>query len=172
MATEHAHETQLNFGAAALGWVVPGLGQIIIGEKRRGILAMIGVLGLFITGLLVGGLDCVDKDEDRLWFAGQVVAGPIAIAAAYGNQTLLKDAAPEHKVPTPPSPAEQAMSSPVRYVSKAKGLAHANEFGTLLCFLAGLMNLVVLMDALVRTPGVCPYERREAPSRRTGEARS
>jgi TM2 domain-containing membrane protein YozV len=167
MATDTSNDTQLNFGAAVLGWVVPGLGQIVIGERRRGIYAMIGVIGLFLTGLLIGGLDCVDKDEDRLWFAGQVAAGPIALVAAYGNNAFLKQGPPESKVPTPQSQMEQAAGAPPRYVTKAKGLAHANEFGTLLCFLAGLMNLVVVMDAIVRTPGVCPYERRQAPSRQT-----
>jgi TM2 domain-containing membrane protein YozV len=162
MASDTSNETQLNFGAAILGWFVPGLGQIVIGEKRRGILAMIGVLGLFLSGVLIGGLDCVDKDEDRLWFAGQVVAGPIAIAAAYGNHVLIKNGPASSMVPTPLSQMEQMTGAPPRFVPKAKGLAHANEFGTLLCFLAGLMNLVVLMDAIVRTPGVCPYERRQA----------
>lgn len=167
MATDTTNESQLNFGAAVLGWVVPGLGQVVIGEKRRGILAMIGVLGLFFCGLLIGGLDCVDKQEDKLWFAGQAAAGPVAIGAAYANQALLKSAAPGSMVPTPPSPNEQAIGSPPRMVTKRKGLAHANEIGTLCCFLAGLMNMVVLMDALVRTPGVCPYERRGSQPRST-----
>jgi TM2 domain-containing membrane protein YozV len=166
MATDTSNEPQLNFGAAALGWVLPGLGQIVIGEKRRGVLALIGVLGLFLTGLLIGGIDCVDKDEDRLWFFGQAAAGPVAFVAAYSNNAILKNGPPESMIPTPPPSTQQA--APPRLVTKYKGLAHANEFGTLLCFLAGLMNLVVLMDALVRTPGVCPYERRKAGDEKRG----
>lgn len=161
MASASRNETTLNLGAAVLGWVLPGLGQIVIGEKRRGIMALIGILGLFTTGVLIGGIDCVDKDEDRLWFAGQVVVGPIAIGTAYANDYLLKTGRTTELVPTPPSQAEQMRGIAPKPIPAAKGLAHANEFGTLLCFLAGLLNLVVIMDALVRVEGQCPYDRRQ-----------
>jgi hypothetical protein len=49
------------------------------------------------------------------------------------------------KMPTPPGAPEVAVSS-------FKGLAHANEFGTLFVFLAGLLNICVLLDAAVRAP--------------------
>ncbi len=162
MASDSRNETTLNFGAAVLGWVLPGLGQIVIGEKRRGIMALIGILGLFITGVFIGGIDCVDKDEDRLWFAGQVVAGPIAIGTAYANDFFLKSGRATELLPTPPSMAEMMRGVTPKPIPAAKGLAHANEFGTLLCFLAGLLNLVVIMDALVRVEGQCPYDRRQS----------
>ena len=159
MASDSRNETTLNFGAAVLGWVLPGLGQIVIGERRRGVFVMIGILGLFITGVFVGGIDCVDKDEDRLWFAGQVVVGPIAVGTAYANQGLLKSGKAAEMVPTPPSMFDPNPSPLGKPITVAKGLAHANEFGTLLCFLAGLLNLVAIMDALVRVEGQCPYNR-------------
>jgi TM2 domain-containing membrane protein YozV len=171
MAPDSRNETTLNFGAAVLGWFLPGLGQIVIGEKRRGILAMIGILGLFITGVFIGGIDCVDKDEDRLWFAGQVVTGPIAVGTAYANEILLKSGKATELVPTPPSMAEMMRGITPKPIPAAKGLAHANEFGTLLCFLAGLINLVVIMDALVRSEGQCPYERRGPGSATSGGGR-
>jgi TM2 domain-containing membrane protein YozV len=169
MASDSRNETTLNFGAAVLGWVVPGLGQILIGERKRGIYVLVGILGLFMTGLFVGGLDCVDKDEDRLWFYGQAVAGPVAFGAAYANDALIKSGRATELVPTPPSMMEQSQNLPGRTVPAAKGLAHANEFGTLLCFLAGLLNLVAILDALVRVKGQCPYDRK-MPERRAAGA--
>jgi hypothetical protein len=50
-------------------------------------------------------------------------------------------------IPLPPSVLNQAPQA-----SAFKGLAHANEFGTFLAFLAGLMNACVILDALVRAP--------------------
>jgi len=143
-------EQPLNFGAAIAGWLFPGAGQIVLGDRRRGVLAMIGILILFVGGLLIGGLDCVDKDEDRLWFIGQAAAGPIAFAAAYGNETLIKSGRFGELVPTPVSEAQTRSGMGQAKVSTFKGLAHANEFGTLFCFLAGLMNFVVILDAFIR----------------------
>lgn len=51
-----------------------------------------------------------------------------------------------------PVPASQINPKAPTQVSAFKGLAHANEFGTFLVFLAGLMNVCVLLDALVREP--------------------
>jgi TM2 domain-containing membrane protein YozV len=132
---------------AILGWLFPGLGQIAAGNARRGVVAMAGVLTLFVSGLLVGGVDCVDYREDRLWFYGQAGCGPIAFAAGFANESLLKSgsAAPMVEMPAPPG-------APKVTASVFKGLAHANEFGTLLVFLAGLMNVCVLLDAVVREP--------------------
>ncbi len=65
-----------------------------------------------------------------------------------------------------PVPASQMNPNAPTQVSAFKGLAHANEFGTFLIFLAGLMNVCVLLDALVREP------RSDAPTsgRRSGDA--
>ncbi len=148
---------------ALLGWVLPGLGQWSAGARKRGILAGVGVIGLFLSGLLVGGLDCVDSTEDRLWFAGQVGAGPLVIAADMANSYYLKSgrAAPLIASAVPYGTAMNPEDVPK--ISSFKGLAHSNEFGTLLVFLAGLMNIVVLLDAGIR--------QSEAPSRRAVDAR-
>lgn len=143
----NASDTTFRPLGAILGWVFPGLGHIAAGNTKRGLYAMAGVLVLFIGGILVGGVDCVDRTEDRLWFVGQAGCGPIAFAADFANTAFLKsgDAAPMIKMPTPPGAPEVAVSS-------FKGLAHANEFGTLFVFLAGLLNICVLLDAAVRAP--------------------
>jgi hypothetical protein len=152
MASGHSDEQRFNLLPAVAGWVFPGVGQILLGERTRGLLAMAGVLLLFVGGLLVGGIDAVDKDEDRLWFLGQAGAGPIAFAASYANDALLKSGRVGTLLPTPPSAASRAEPGTPPTVSSLKGLAHPNEFGTLMCFLAGLMNFIVILDALSRAP--------------------
>jgi hypothetical protein len=88
-----ASETSFRPLGAILGWVFPGLGHIASGNAKRGIMAMAGVLILFFGGLLVGGVDCVDRTEDRLWFFGQACCGPIAFAADKVNEMQLKSGA-------------------------------------------------------------------------------
>jgi TM2 domain-containing membrane protein YozV len=133
--------------AALAGWVFPGLGHLVNGNTRRGIAAMAGVLLLFVTGVLVGGIDAIDRKEDRLWFIGQAACGPIAFAVDSANTAFLKSGSAAPMIPLPPSVLNQTPQA-----SAFKGLAHANEFGTFLVFLAGLMNLCVILDALVRAP--------------------
>jgi len=140
MAAERSHnaETELTPGAAVLGWLWPGAGHISLGERKRGLYIMAGVLLLFVSGLLIGGVNVVDRKDDRLWFIAQVFTGPVALAADYTNQRFLKTLPPEQ-------------------LNATQSISHLNEIGKLYCALAGLMNLVAILDALHFTP------RRAAP---------
>ncbi len=108
---------------------------------------MVGVMFLFTGGVAVGGVDCIDRVEDRLWFVGQACCGPITFGVDAINTALLKSGSAAPLIPLPPS-----VLNPNPHASAFKGLAHANEFGTFFVFLAGLMNLCVILDALVREP--------------------
>jgi hypothetical protein len=145
--SESSPSNPFRFGAFVIGWVFPGLGHIVSGNAKRGLYAMAGVLTLFISGLLVGGVDCVDRREDALWFLGQAGAGPIAFGASYANDAFLKSgsAAPMIEMPSYPG-------APKITVSSFKGVGHSNDFGTLLVFLAGLLNICVMLDAGTREP--------------------
>lgn len=158
---ENATPRSFRLGSFFFGWVFPGLGHITAGNAARGLYAMLGVMILFGSGLLVGGLDCVDRREDRLWFIVQAGAGPIAFAASYANDALLKSgsAAPMIEMPSYPG-------APKVTVSAFKSVAHANDFGTLLIFLAGLLNVCVMLDAATREPG----SDRPTSGRRAGDA--
>lgn len=144
--------------AAVLAWLWPGLGHIAIGERRRGGLIMFGVLFLIISGLLIGGLDCVDRKNDRLWFLAQAVCGPIVFAADLANQTIVQppyqdwngDQALRDEF-VQAYEAEQAGREPDSDLLdslRRVGLGRVNEAGTLFIALAGLMNLVVILDAM------------------------
>lgn len=130
--------------AAVLAWLWPGLGHISLGERKRGGLIMFGVLFLFVSGALIGGLDVVDRKRDRLWFVAQALCGPVAFGADLINQRYIKQLPKEDQLRT-------------------TSLGHVNEMGTLFAALAGLMNLVVILDVLHHAP-------RNPAERRAGEA--
>lgn len=111
---------------------------------------MVGVLGLFLGGLLIGGIDCVDRKEDRLWFYLQACAGPIAFASDWANGAYVRSGVAGELVATPA--ATTIDRGPEPKVSTFKGITYANEIGTLYCALAGLLNVVVVLDALTRLP--------------------
>lgn len=146
-----ATRTTLNFRAAVLGWILPGLGHASLGDRRRGLLVGGGVLGLFLGGLLIGGLDVVDRREDHLWFLAQAGAGPVAWVADYANANLVASGRfgelLEARHPDPMAPRGTVVE-----VSSLKSLAHPNEMGTLFAAMAGLMNVVAVLDAMSRRP--------------------
>ena len=140
---------QFTPAAALLAWVWPGLGHISLGQPKRGLLVMGGVLFLFLGGVLIGGIDSIDRRDDRLWFVAQVLCGPIAMVVDYANQALLE--------PLPRDVAEKYLRGDADTLRRLErtGLSRVNEMGTLYSALAGLMNLVVILDAL-HTPNRRP----------------
>lgn len=132
--------------AAVCAWLWPGLGHIVHGEKQRGMLIMFGVLFLFLTGLLIGGFNAVDRVDDRLWFLAQALCGPVAFLADFVNQAVIKN-------PNVLADFDE---------TRTEGLARVNEIGTLFIALAGLMNLAVIIDAL----HFAPKSGSESPRRR------
>lgn len=76
--------------AAVAAWVLPGAGHLLLGHTRRAILISVGVLGLFATGLFIGGISCVDRKESFFWFLGQALTGPVAIGVDYVHQSSFK----------------------------------------------------------------------------------
>jgi hypothetical protein len=158
MSISAKSQGQFTPSAAILAWLWPGLGHIHLGQRTRGLLVMFGVLFLFLGGVLIGSLDVIDRKDDRLWFLAQVLCGPIAIAADFANQNMLKPASGNLLDRYERGDAEVA-----RHVRR-KSLGHVNEMGTLYCALAGLMNLVVILDALQHR------QRRSEPGRRSAEA--
>ena len=120
---------EYNFLAAFLGWVMPGLGHIAIKQKRRGLLIMTGALFLILSGVLIGGLDVIDHKQDSLWFLCQIFAGPVIIVIDFLNQFFIA-------------------SLPTTEKASLVGLNHVNEIGTLFVAMAGLMNFVIILDAI------------------------
>lgn len=137
----------LHWVAAALGWLVPGLGQMWTGHVQRGIYAMVGVLGLFIGGVLLGGVGVVDRRDNGIWFVAQAGAGPVAFAADWANSAWVKSGAVGDLLEAPPSMVPRSTGSKV---SSLRSVTSVHEVATLYCAMAGLMNIVVLLDALVR----------------------
>ncbi|NBQ14458.1 MAG: ThuA domain-containing protein, partial [Proteobacteria bacterium] len=142
-----------------LNWVFPGLGHIALGYRRRGVLAMVGILGMFAGGLLIGGLDAVDSVEDALWYIPQSANGPIAFVADLANQELVKKGKVGELLPAPSlaDPTGRPAAGQ-HYVSTFKGIGAANEFGTLFIALGGMMNFILVMDISRREPAESPND--------------
>lgn len=159
--------------AALAALAFPGAGHLVLGEPRRAMAACAGVLGLFFGGIFIGGIDVVDSREDAIWFYGQALVGPVAFGVDYLHQHHFKAEGPDLRPdPTVASnrpilrsgyPGEhrvydQAQQKWVwqpapdgRGPPNQKSIAKVNEIGTLYGTLAGMMNLIIVLDALLPT---------------------
>jgi len=162
-------EREFRASAAALAWLWPGLGHISLGERKRGGLIMFGILFLYVCGLLIGGFDSVDRQNDRLWYFAQVLCGPIVIAADAANQALIQNGIRQdwgYRSSRSDSDQDerirryQADDPEMMAMLRGVGISHVNEMGTLFIALAGLMNFVVILDSMFYLPRQVPERRR------------
>ena len=162
--------------AGVAGLILPGLGHIVLGQPRRALGIMAGILGLFFGGLLLGGVDTVDSREDRLWFYVHALTGPVAFAADWVNQNQFKAWAMEVVNGRPEPVLRSAYPGEVRVVQAqdgrlpwppisqlpqwgradafqgqpgaGKSVGKVNEVALLMCALAGMLNVVAVLDAV------------------------
>ncbi len=120
---------------ALAAWVLPGAGYFLIRQRARGLAVGITILILFVAGLLIGGIRVVDAPAlagietardlvtQKPWFIGQVLAGPISFIPVYVGHA------------NPDIPLSHA---------------RANEIGTLYAAIAGMLNLLAIIDSAYR----------------------
>lgn len=118
--------------AGFLAWLVPGLGHLYLGERGRGLVFLVTVTATFWTGVAIGGVNgTVNPHERRLWFMAQICNGGSTLAA-YGLR---------QRVPARAAPAGDALEVP-HWLSVEVGVHYTG--------VAGLLNLLVILDAIVR----------------------
>jgi len=160
----------LDIPAALLAVVFPGAGQMFRGKLYRGVMACLGVLGLFLGGIFIGGIDVVDSKEDRIWFFGQAIVGPVTFGVDALHQKRFKAYSPLPR----PDPAKDLKGklrsgypTETRVWSDSndrfewvedpsgkgppntKSISKMNELGTLYATLAGMLNFIIILDALM-----------------------
>ncbi|MDF1809431.1 MAG: hypothetical protein P1U42_07025 [Phycisphaerales bacterium] len=153
--------------AGLVAVLFPGAGHLVLGRHKRAIFASVGVLGLFFFGLLIGGIDTIDSKEDKIWFFAQALVGPPTIIADQIHQKQfkaydmgsgkLRTGFPEEKrdhdgtrpiwVPLTDEEMAAGMGPP-----NIPGLGRINEIAMLSVVLAGMLNLIVFLDALMPGP--------------------
>jgi hypothetical protein len=134
-------ESRWHIAPALAGWLLPGLGHWLIGQRRRGGVLMLTLLLLWAAGLTVGGISVIDHERQRWWFLGQMLMAP-SVAVDFYHQRL--------------KPADQPLPRPKGETGQAPpyrpSFGHQAEQGTLYVALAGLLNLVAMLDVVYREP--------------------
>jgi len=105
--------------AALLGWILPGLGQLYVGQGRKATLFFLAILATFLVGWALTDLTGIDPSSYTLDFVGQLFLGGPTLAALVGAGGRVLDTLPPHL-----------------------------EVGRLYLLVAGLLNLVAICDAV------------------------
>jgi hypothetical protein len=157
-----------------LAWLLPGLGHLVIGHRRRGILIMVATAVLIAAGVLVGGPDVVDRRNDRLWFIAQSGCGPVVFALDAVRERVSPGQTYDFSPRSRNGDRERYMDEDpeMNRMLRRASIGHLNEIGTLYIALAGLMNLVVILDFFNPHRIPSPRERERSSSAAAGIRRS
>lgn len=166
---------------AVISWILPGAGHFIVGERARGMVVGITILVLYFSGLLVGGVRALevpgynahgaklmaqngtdgrlhispereDPAGDQIWVMQsrgwfeevkgkpwsvvQIMAGPVDIICSVWSLRV--------------SPGGEPTPEQMEHFA-SRSHSHNNELGVLYMAVAGLLNLLAIIDASSRS---------------------
>lgn len=170
--------TAVGLLALVVAWLVPGLGHFMIGQKARGLVFFLTIHLLFAAGMLIGGLRAINPPEQAIWTYTQMLAGwPMLVANRLQRQAAAEEPqieadynANRPPVSLPPSATPQEKKENTQHridYAVTKFAAHPSltyhpkvqDIGAVYCGIAGMLNLLVLFDVLLRITG----SEREVP---------
>jgi hypothetical protein len=155
--------TAVGFLALVLAWLVPGLGHFLIGQKSRGLVFALTIHLLFAFGMLIGGIRAINPPEQAIWTYTQMLTGwPMLIANrvehyAASVQPHIEDAyRRERPPPEDDSRRQERMDHAREWFAKYPTLTYhpkVQDIGAVYCGIAGMLNLLVMFDVLLRITG-------------------
>jgi hypothetical protein len=125
--------------AVVLALVLPGLGHWYLNRRIKAVVFFTCVVGLFVTGWGLGQWRIVNNGD--LLFYAQVLTGPLAYAADHISDKMVARYGPPNHVKV------------------------AFEMGVLYTLVAGLLNLLVILDSYMVANNIeRPTTRKEGPA--------
>jgi hypothetical protein len=113
-----------------LAWVLPGLGHIFLGERTRGTIILITITVTYWGGIAIGGVrDTVDPQQRTAWFMAQTCAGVHTLASFQWANAVR-------------SRPDPTLSTRANHRESEAAVVYTG--------VAGLLNLLVILDALSR----------------------
>lgn len=148
MSDSSAHP-RWHFVAAIAAWLVPGLGHWLLGQKARGLILLLSIGSLWLGGFFIGGIDVFDRGEHPVWYMGQMLIAPSILVENRHRALQGPDA-------QPPRPDAKTIAYKPSY-------GHVHEQGVLYTALAGMLNLLAIMDVLYQDPAARARQAVKAP---------
>lgn len=118
---------------AILAWVLPGLGHWWVGERVRGGIFFVVLTVTFWAGVAIGGVRSTVTlpVENGAWFYAQLCMGPQSLGGLYLSQSQINQARERGR-------------------DTMKAIWPASNTAVVYSGVAGLLNLLVIIDAMAR----------------------
>jgi hypothetical protein len=114
-----------------LAWLIPGAGHFTLNERKRGVVIFVVIALTFLAGLYVGSVGVVDPINAKPWYAAQLMNSP-AVLLLGGHVADAYRA------------AHRASEPALAYLVYGR----ANEIGQIYTSIAGLLNLLCIVNAV------------------------
>ena len=128
------NNANLAYSAGVLAWLVPGAGHWCLGRRPQALIIFVTICATFALGIHLAGIEMVDPHGSTAWFCAQMLAGVPALVAV-----LLQN---------PDVPAE---------------FGRGVDLGQVYAGVAGLLNLLCVLDALMKTHQAAPKKPTPKP---------
>jgi len=134
--------------AAVLAWFVPGGGHFYLGYRAHALIAFVVITTTFWSGVAIGSVQgTVAPKARKLWFMAQICTGDNTLAAVA-----------LHRAVDPDAYHSPRMTAGAHWLSAEVGVHYTG--------VAGLLNLLLIIDAIVRAD---PGYRGARPRRKIDE---
>ncbi len=121
MAEKPIRNGFLIYVIAIVAWLVPGLGHWFLGHRGRAVVIFLSICATFLLGLFLGGLEMIEPQRSIMWFLGYMLAGiPGIISYLLQNPQI------------------------------HPGFGRGFDIGQVYAGVAGLLNLLCILDVLMR----------------------
>jgi hypothetical protein len=101
------------------GWFAPGAGYFLIKEKKRGVIVFITIMVTFLIGLYIGSIGVINPINAMPWYIAQILTSPVV-----------------------------AILGHISTIDKLLIYGRANDFGQIYTGIAGLLNLLGIVNAV------------------------
>lgn len=156
--------------AGLLSWVLPGAGHFWLGQRSLALVMLVGVSLPYLIGLAVGGVtNSVNPRSNKWLFLAELGVGGYTVPGYFVSQrierALLRD------LDLPAIPTEASAQTDIDRWDRARSpfVAYYPESDIAQIYLAtaGLLNLLVILDAISRAQTGLPTYHRDLPTEET-----
>ncbi len=128
--------------ACILAWAVPGSGHFYLGKRAKGVFFLCIVVATFAVGLLLDGRVYLANREQPLSYLATFANASLGPLDMLGRQVSY-----QRVVYLSPPETDRASFQDVLERTRARILSVTNEYGTTFVLTAGLMNILLILDA-------------------------
>ena len=128
--------------ACVLAWAVPGAGHFYLGRRVKGLVFLCIILATFMSGLALNGRVNLANHEQPLSYLAtfaNAALGPLDIIGRLVSY--------DRVIYVFPRESDRALYQEILDRTRARILAVTHEYGTTFVLTAGLMNILLILDA-------------------------